>query len=51
MLLSKATDSLFSGGGWGLATNVVHLKNAIVVVQWGVRGTLVLIFFNFLYTG
>ena len=31
MPLSKATDSLFSGGGWGLATNV----NAIVVVQWG----------------
>ena len=25
----------FSGGGWGLATNVVPLKNAIVVVQWG----------------
>ena len=35
MLLSKATDSLFSGGGWGLATDVVPLKNAIVVVQWG----------------
>ena len=31
--LSRASDSLFSGGG--LATNVVPLNNAIVVVQWG----------------
>ena len=36
MLLSKATDSLFSGrGAGGLQTNVVPQKNAIVVVQWG----------------
>ena len=25
----------FLEGGWGLATNVVPLNNAIVVVQWG----------------
>ena len=40
MLLSKATDSLCSGGGWALATNVV---------VGSVKGTLVLIVFAFLF--
>ena len=41
MLLSKATDSVFSGGGWGLATNVVPQRMLLLWFSGSVRGTLV----------